>query len=43
MTPVIGYLVVHEQFTVAFGLFVAAGLTDMVSMKSICRSLICSA
>jgi phosphatidylglycerophosphate synthase len=29
-TPVIGYLVVEEMYTPACGLFVLAGLTDMV-------------
>ena len=29
-TPLIGYLVVHQSFTWALGLFVCAGITDMV-------------
>jgi cardiolipin synthase len=29
-SPVIGYLVLHEQHTAALGLFAAAGLTDLV-------------
>lgn len=30
LTPVIGYLVVEESYTVALGLFSFAGLTDLV-------------
>ncbi|KAH7730822.1 Protein CRLS-1 b [Aphelenchoides avenae] len=29
-TPLIGYLVVQQSYTIAFGLFVAAGFTDML-------------
>ncbi|RCN44678.1 putative CDP-diacylglycerol--glycerol-3-phosphate 3-phosphatidyltransferase [Ancylostoma caninum] len=29
-TPIVGYLVVQHEFPIAFGLFVAAGLTDML-------------
>ncbi|KHJ81531.1 CDP-alcohol phosphatidyltransferase, partial [Oesophagostomum dentatum] len=29
-TPVVGYLVVQHQFPIAFGLFIAAGVTDML-------------
>lgn len=30
MTPVVGYFVIQHDFPVAFGLFVLAGLTDML-------------
>ena len=33
-TPVIGYLVVADSFTWALGLFVCAGITDMVRINS---------
>ena len=31
MCPVLGYLVIQNNYTTAFGLFVAAGITDLVS------------
>jgi len=31
LTPVIGYLVVHESFYMALGIFTFAGVTDLVS------------
>lgn len=30
MCPVLGYLVIQNNYTMAFGLFVAAGITDLV-------------
>ena len=32
ITPVIGYLVIKQEFTPAFSLFIFAGLTDLVSV-----------
>lgn len=31
LAPYVGYAIVHEQYTIAFSLFVFAGLTDLVS------------
>lgn len=30
MCPVLGYLVIHNEYPTAFGLFIAAGITDLV-------------
>lgn len=30
MCPVLGYLVIHNDYPTAFGLFIAAGITDLV-------------
>jgi phosphatidylglycerophosphate synthase len=35
LAPVLGYLIIEEDFNVALGVFALAGLTDLVSYKCI--------
>lgn len=36
LAPVLGYLILEEDFNVALGVFALAGLTDLVSFEYIC-------
>lgn len=36
LAPVLGYLILEEDFNVALGVFALAGLTDLVSCEYIC-------
>lgn len=33
LAPVLGYLIIEEDFNIALGVFALAGLTDLVSYK----------
>jgi cardiolipin synthase len=33
LSPILGYLVITSHFSIAFGLFAVAGLSDMVSIN----------
>lgn len=36
LAPVLGYLIIEEDFSIALGVFALAGLTDLVSYKVTC-------
>lgn len=40
LAPVLGYLIIEEDFNVALGVFALAGLTDLVSYKVISSVLL---
>lgn len=39
LSPVLGYLVISSNFSVALGLFAVAGLSDIVSFKIIALTI----
>lgn len=36
LAPVLGYLILEEDFNIALGVFAVAGLTDLVSYEYVC-------